>query len=345
MTILSLIIPFYNSEKKSERLLSRLSDSEFFDVEIILVDDGSTDRTRNMLDDFAISSATRTKIMLQDNKGPGGARNTGLAQAEGTYVWFIDSDDDVMIDTAVNIIRDVCIYKFDIIDFNLTHRGDIVNSMELEPGTFQGRQAAYRLLYKFGRLCTKLFRRDFLMDNKISYPEYCIYEDNPLQFIIPFFVGSLLKRDEVVYIHHTEFESITRGPRTARYYDRIWTANFGHKFAIECLKPSSNELRRIIDEHYVRLYLKNTGVLTRFPSRAWIEKARVMKKFRADNRKVTLTAKWPEFESKKQTLRFWLIWKMSLFFPSQEKYFESMRQCAWGRPFSGPELPMPEELI
>lgn len=343
MLILSIIVPFFNSEEKCGRLLSRLQDADFDDVELIIVDDGSVDGTRRVLENFAGSAKIRTRVIFQENKGPGGARNTGLAQAEGLYVWFVDSDDDILLDDVVHKLRDFFEYGYDIVDFNIDDRKRNPNTMELEAGLYRGDEARLHLLERFGRICTKLIKRDLLVSNGVRYPEYCIYEDNPLQFIIPFFTDTLLKCDAVAYIHQEDFASVTRGPRSDRYFDRLWTATFGYNFARSLVASGPADLHRIIDARFVRLYLINTVKLTRLPGPTWIEKARVMRKFREDAPHLRSSFEWPEFSHKEKAFRFWLTWKMSFFMHSQTKYFERARKRAWGRPFEAPDIPKPKK--
>lgn len=106
--LLSFIVPFFNSEKKSKRLLTTLSNIDQDDVEIILIDDGSTDDTYKTLSDFKMNASNKNvEVIKQENKGPGGARNAGLRIAKGKYVWFVDSDDDVNLE-VIDIIRNNC---------------------------------------------------------------------------------------------------------------------------------------------------------------------------------------------------------------------------------------------
>src|SRR5690606_33351962 len=116
---LSLIVPFYNSAHKCKRILKRISEITSSDLEIILVDDGSTDDTYRLLTDFRdnLPQANIT-VVKQKNKGPGGARNTGLKRANGEYVWFIDSDDDITLE-ALAYIKSNCANQYDFIDFNV----------------------------------------------------------------------------------------------------------------------------------------------------------------------------------------------------------------------------------
>ena len=92
--LLSIIIPAYNAGKKIDRCLGSIFkvDSKF--IEVIVIDDGSTDDTVNYLDKYS----DEIIVIRQSNKGVGYARNAGILEAKGKYIWFVDSDDEVEID-------------------------------------------------------------------------------------------------------------------------------------------------------------------------------------------------------------------------------------------------------
>lgn len=117
--LLGFIVPFFNSEKNSKRLLKTLSSIKQDDVEIILIDDGSTDNTYKMLIDFKVNTINKNvEVIKEENKGPGGARNAVLRRAKGKYVWFVDSDDDINVE-AIDIVRQNFEKEYDFINFNI----------------------------------------------------------------------------------------------------------------------------------------------------------------------------------------------------------------------------------
>ena len=179
--ILSIVIPFYNSAKKCDRLLRTLLDLSDSEVEVICVDDGSADSTPQLLENFKFEASIRVKVITQENRGPGGARNAGIDQASGEYIWVVDSDDDILVCNALKLLRAVYSKSYDIIDFNLVSKSLIINSMSVPEGeiTSKDEDLAKILLDKFGRICTKLFHSRIFKYCLIRYPEYCIYEDNP----------------------------------------------------------------------------------------------------------------------------------------------------------------------
>ena len=104
MKILSIAVPCYNSQEYMRKCVdSLLKGGE--DVEILIVDDGSKDDTLKIARDYEEKYPTIVKAIHQENKGHGGAVNTGLAHATGLYFKVVDSDDCVDVDVYLDIIK------------------------------------------------------------------------------------------------------------------------------------------------------------------------------------------------------------------------------------------------
>lgn len=107
MKKLSIIVPVYNVENYIVECLESLINQTLDPIEIIVVDDGSKDssieKIKNMID------GDRVKLIVQENKGLSGARNTGLKVAKGEYIAFVDSDDYIGLDTAYEEMYDIAI--------------------------------------------------------------------------------------------------------------------------------------------------------------------------------------------------------------------------------------------
>lgn len=115
---LSVLIPVYNVEKFLPRCLDSLLNQQLpADVEVVCVDDGSTDRSGELCDAYA-QRDSHVRVIHQDNKGLGGARNSGMKAAHGEYVAFIDSDDYVSDDWYSKIRVTLEREKCDILFFN-----------------------------------------------------------------------------------------------------------------------------------------------------------------------------------------------------------------------------------
>lgn len=181
----SVVVPVYNVEKYIERCLDSLVRQNFgYKYEIIIVNDGTKDNSMTIADRFA-SEYDFIKIITQQNAGLSAARNTGLANARGKYIAFVDSDDFVspfyiseMYTLAVKNNADIvqcryCNYfeKSDrSINVLLSHRNGVIG----------GKKAFEKLISDVSvrnYAWNKLYRRSLFTDNNISYPVGKCFED------------------------------------------------------------------------------------------------------------------------------------------------------------------------
>lgn len=112
---ISVIMPIYNAEKYVKKSIDSLVNQTTNEIEIILVDDGSTDGSGSICDQY--DGSENVKIIHKENGGICTARNAGLLQAEGQYVSFIDSDDFMDLVAYEKIIKVLKNNQADILDF------------------------------------------------------------------------------------------------------------------------------------------------------------------------------------------------------------------------------------
>ena len=103
----SFVLPVYNVMPYLERCVQSLVCQTYKDFEIILVDDGSPDDSGKLCDELATRDE-RIRVIHQENKGISGARNTGIDNATGEYIIFVDSDDYWLFDDGLQILVDNC---------------------------------------------------------------------------------------------------------------------------------------------------------------------------------------------------------------------------------------------
>ena len=120
----SVIVPIYNKEKVLKRNVHTILNQTLKDIEIILINDGSTDRSGQICEDIQRNDK-RVKVMHQPNKGVSVARNTGISVATGDYIGFVDPDDWIELDMYENMYTKIkethaniclCNYSVDEID-------------------------------------------------------------------------------------------------------------------------------------------------------------------------------------------------------------------------------------
>lgn len=101
--LISIIIPVYNVEDYLERCLDSIIHQSYKNIEIIVINDGSTDSSLKILEKYALKNS-RIIIVNQENKGLSGARNIGVEKAIGDYIWFVDGDDFIDNDACERLI-------------------------------------------------------------------------------------------------------------------------------------------------------------------------------------------------------------------------------------------------
>lgn len=113
--LVSIIIPIYNSEKFLDKCITSVIEQSHKNIEVILVDDGSTDNSLNICNSYA-KRDSRIKVISQQNEGVSAARNTGLLHAAGDYIGFVDSDDYISKDMYEKMIATGKKFDADIVE-------------------------------------------------------------------------------------------------------------------------------------------------------------------------------------------------------------------------------------
>lgn len=176
----SVIIPVYNVEKYLEECLNSVVNQTLREIEVILVDDGSTDGSLKILRTYA-QKDSRIILIEQENGGAGTARNAGLAVARGEYLSFLDSDDKFeaeMLKRAYmrskEMNADICAFRCDMFDAEGggVMPGDWALRKEFLPSreVFTFHDLPDRLFFTFiGWAWDKLFRRAFVLENGLYF--------------------------------------------------------------------------------------------------------------------------------------------------------------------------------
>lgn len=127
---ISVIVPVFNAEKYLKMCLNSLVSQTLKNIEIICIDDGSTDNSLAILDKFK-SKDDRIKIIKQKNYGVSMARNNGISEAQGEYIGFVDADDWVDKDFFEKLYNAAQKYNADIATAGYYRRGKILRSKKL----------------------------------------------------------------------------------------------------------------------------------------------------------------------------------------------------------------------
>lgn len=183
---LSIVIPVYNVEKWIERCLRSIycQNINEEDFEIIVVDDGTEDKSIEIVESFG-SSKSNLKVVHQKNHGLSVARNTGLLNATGEYVWFIDSDDFIEPDKVAQLIEKAKGENLDVLAFELyiTHetcdgfsKEKYVIPSRIDDRVVDGLEFITSVGMPPAAWCA-LYRRQFLIDNDLKFMPGILHED------------------------------------------------------------------------------------------------------------------------------------------------------------------------
>ena len=177
MAKISLIIPVYNTAPYLPNCLESLLRQTFKDFEAICIDDGSIDECRNILQQYK-QKDKRIKVLTQENKGQGAARNNGLDHASGVYIFFLDSD-DMLPNYALSVLWEVAqktkapvVVSRKWLDFPLKEKHFI--QPKIRKNTFKDFVEDVRI---FSSPWNKLYRADILKKNRFIRGIY--FEDWP----------------------------------------------------------------------------------------------------------------------------------------------------------------------
>jgi glycosyltransferase involved in cell wall biosynthesis len=195
MIRLSIIVPFYNVDKYIEECIRSLYDQDIpqEEYEVICVDDCSPDRSRAIVDRLQKEYPSLRLLTHMENKRQGGARNTGLREAKGKYVWFVDSDDYIMPNCLKSLLDQVEKENLEILQFDYVKGKQPMLLQEISNNIMSGEE------YLFGDGASlwydkvigpwrQIFKRQFLTDNQLQFVEGVQFEDT--DYILKVFINA-----------------------------------------------------------------------------------------------------------------------------------------------------------
>ena len=181
--LISIVVPVYNVKEYLEGCVASLVDKNVSEYEIILVDDGSTDgESGDLCDKISDKYPNVVRVIHQDNMGLGGARNTGIREAKGEYICFIDSDDKVVPGAIALLVNKIKESYPDVLSFNLyTDDGEghtsFVHSNHFyldKPFCLSERP---EFLLSLPNACSRVWKKKLFTENGIMFPPRVWYED------------------------------------------------------------------------------------------------------------------------------------------------------------------------
>lgn len=241
--LVSIIVPIYNVEKYLKRCVISLINQTYKNIEIILVDDGSTDNSRLMCDELK-ELDKRIRVIHKKNGGLSDARNVGINNAKGKYYSFIDSDDYITIDTIENLYKSMMKYDCDISICNMVQFNDNNEIFSFYEPTNQ--LTIYNDNDRFKTLnqpsvCNKLFKS--LLFQNIQFPIGKYYEDTYIYHELLYKAKKVVLTGKTGYWYYMREGSILGQPTfTNKYFDFVEAVYLRSMFLFEHdIQPYANE--------------------------------------------------------------------------------------------------------
>lgn len=221
--LLSVIMPVYNVEKTLSRAIESILNQSFSNLELLLVNDGSTDSSKEICEKFALKDK-RISIINKKNGGLSSARNEGLKNTKGDFITFIDSDDYLELDTYQLFYEKKLQEKIDLYVFNVcrirNNKEEILNSIEKR---IEGSEEIIKNFFMYKGIdfyaWNKIYKKE-LFDGLI-YPENTLYEDIVTSYNIGKRANNAYVTDKVGYYYIDNPESIVNSQFNPKQYDNV----------------------------------------------------------------------------------------------------------------------------
>lgn len=214
MPAISVIVPIYNGEQLIHKCIDSVLSQTFSDLELIIVDDGSTDNCPQICDEYA-KKDSRVIVIHGTNKGVSIARNIGLAAASGEYVAFCDGDDYFKENLLERTYSTAVEQNADVVSFNLQRMSDEATSMNEDPNESDiidlNKETRFDMLYKVvtwqtkgWQACRSIFRRQIIEDHHIQFCDTCGNFAEDLGFTLEYllYVSRIIFIDEYLYYYY-----------------------------------------------------------------------------------------------------------------------------------------------
>ncbi len=209
MPTLSIIIPVYNVEQYLKACLDSIFLQNSEQIELICVDDGSTDNSLQILQEYE-QAYDNLVVVSQPNGGTAVARNTGIKAAKGRYIWFIDSDDWIVEGAIALLLQKLENFNNDILCFNGKLRYEATGKEEQDQGVEEDHLTGWEYYNKYALVSTKfhfvcvvlrLYKRQFLLDHSLYFEAGIAHEDNLWIPQVMYYAKSVSVLPNVLYVY------------------------------------------------------------------------------------------------------------------------------------------------
>ena len=263
--LFSVIIPIYNVAPYLRECLDSLLHQTFADWEALCVDDGSTDGSVAILEEYTAKDS-RIKVISKPNGGTASARNAGIKEAQGKYLFFLDSDDWIEPETLQVIAEHLkgedvlCFSGKRYIEATQKYRpADILPERCYSSGMdYYNENALVPRDFAFVCVVLRVYKRSYILNNNLFFDESNSFEDNLWVPQALFYAHSVKVIPEVLYIYRVREGSKMQDFSLSRKKDLLKVANQLASFFIPKAGINKNTVYRAITHHYQVVFVNTS---------------------------------------------------------------------------------------
>lgn len=259
MIKISIIVAVYNTEEYLIQCIDSILNQSYSNIELILVNDGSTDASGKICDDYSIKDS-RVIVIHKVNEGQSSARNTGLNIATGSYIGFVDSDDWIVNDMYRKLLEVGLKNESDIVACNLflmTRKGDFINYSKSNTDLIFDKYSAMGELIRNQYLtfspCNKLYKKVLFDD--LRFDENIILEDKDISYKLITKCESIYYLKEPLYFYRYNFKSTLRSKFSVKRTDEYLVQNNMYDFYLRNYPSYSNLVYLLVFEVGLMLFI------------------------------------------------------------------------------------------
>lgn len=260
MNKVSIVVPVYNGEKYIEKCINSILKQTYKNVELIIINDGSVDKTKKILNKYSDSII----VINKKNTGVSDSRNVGIDKATGDYIMFCDADDwlcDDTIEIAVNKINNYDAVRFShyVVKNNQINKkensDDVYSDIDLVVN--DNKELVKNLLENKteGHLWNYLLRTEVIKDNKIYFDDDLFYQEDVVFLLEYFFkIKKLNVISTPLYNYYKNFDSVTQNESsTIKNLSSIWLVR---EKIINLLEINNNlDYKKLVEQRFLNLQL------------------------------------------------------------------------------------------
>lgn len=197
--LISVVVPVYNAEKYLVKCLDSIINQTYKNIEIILVNDGSSDGSLKIINSYKKKYQDKIVVINKKNEGQGVARNEGIKISKGEYLTFVDSDDYIdknmifdMLNMAINLNADIVYTNsmYEDIDNNIIEKKNELNADVVKN----------YILTQSGP-CSKLVKKNLIVENNLYFPKLRAYEDIAIVPVWALYTKKIVMLDKCYYFY------------------------------------------------------------------------------------------------------------------------------------------------